>query len=177
VTRRVPLSTRPRLVIDTNVLLLLIGYKCSLLDNSGGPQRVRLLEDIRGRNRGLSPDRFDDMWQLFSVAQSIVTSHVIAEAYNLGKNRGYFRGKGELVWSAAQAIVDNPGIEEVSFAVSQVKESRQYQEILKHVGPTDTGVLHTAERRKASILTEDRDLQGWAAKLNIPWRAFEDWTL
>lgn len=45
--RNIP-GLRPVLLIDTNILLLLIGYRCSKLDRMGPQGRARLLNEIRG---------------------------------------------------------------------------------------------------------------------------------
>ena len=96
-TRRVLLSPRPTLVIDTNILLLLIGYACSRLDKQSALERSRILNDIRGRDR-VSPDGFDNLWRVFETAATrIVTQHVIAEAYGLRKRLGSGYRK-DLVW-------------------------------------------------------------------------------
>jgi hypothetical protein len=108
---------------------------------------------------------------LFQVAaQRIVTEHVIAEAYNVGKNLSCFRGKKELVWRAAMEILDNPGIEEASLAISELKDSPGFRDILLQTGPADTGLLFIAEQRKAILLTEDGPLQHWASVRSISCR-------
>ena len=64
-------------VIDTNILLLLLGYQCLEFDNTMGPTRARALSDIQGRGDNLSPERFNDLWELFHMAtRRIVTQHV-----------------------------------------------------------------------------------------------------
>jgi hypothetical protein len=167
VTHRIPLSPRPTLVIDTNILLLLVGYQCSLIESAVPLERSRLLSDIRRRPDAVSPERFTDLWQLFKVAaQRIVTQHVIAEAYNLGKNLSCFRGKKELVWRSALKILENPGIDEASIAISELNSSA-YREILLQIGPADAGLLYIAEQRKAVVLTEDGPLQHWASTRSI----------
>jgi hypothetical protein len=168
VTRRDPLSPRPSLVIDTNIFLLLIGWQYSLSGNLDGPARQRLLSEIHGKGEHVSPDLVD-LRQLFNfAAHRIVTQHVIAEAYSLGTKK-FFRGKKERFWNSVLAILYNPGIEEASFAAQDVKESAQYQKILREIGPTDTGLLYTAQQRKGTILTNDGPLQHWASTLLIPW--------
>jgi rRNA-processing protein FCF1 len=167
VTRRVLLSPRPRLVIDTNILLLLIGYDYSFSDHLNGPARSRLLNTIHGTGDLVSPDRFDDLWQFFnSAAHRIVNQHVIAEAYNLGKR--FFPGQKELFWKSVLEILNNHGIVEASFAVRDVKESAEYQKILREIGPTDAGLLDTAQQSNGTILTNDGPLQQWASALLIP---------
>jgi rRNA-processing protein FCF1 len=162
-------SALPTLVLDTNVLLLLIGYECSRLEALGDLDRRRVLEEIRGRGDRVSPERFDDLWRLFqSATQRIVTQHVIAEAYGLRSKLGAFRSRKSLVWRAALEILRSPGIEEDSFQVRQLSDLPEYRKILTEIGPADTGLLFTAERRKATILTEDRELWHWATVRNIP---------
>jgi rRNA-processing protein FCF1 len=168
VTRRVSLSPRPTLVIDTNILLLLIGYEYSFSDRLDGPARSRLLNDIHGKGEHVSPDRFDDLWEFFNfAAHRIVTQHVIAEAYSRGKK--FFPGKKELFWKSVLAILRNRGIEEASFVVRDMVDATSYEKILSEIGPADAGILYTAQQRKATILTNDGPLQHWASARNIQW--------
>lgn len=120
---------RPNLVIDTNILLLLIGYECSRLEKLGSLERRRVLEEIRGRGDLVSPERFDDLWRLVqSSAQRIVTQHVIAEAYGLRGRLGSFRSRKDLVWRAALEILSNPGIEEDWVQVRELNDLPEYPE-------------------------------------------------
>jgi hypothetical protein len=163
-------SPPPILVIDTNVLLLMIGYQYSLLKKSDALQRSQLLYELRSRDRDILPERFDALWQLFNAAAArIVTEHVISETFSLGKNFRYFSGNRELVWKSALQIFDRPGIEEVSIRVDDLKGLPVYGEILLKAGPTDTGLLFVAEQRQATILTEDGPLWNWASDRNIQW--------
>jgi len=93
---------------------------------------------------------------------------VIAEAYGLRKRFGSLRARKDLVWRAALTILRSSGIEEDSFQVRELNDRPEYQRILTELGFTDTGLLITAERRKATILTEDGALQDWAMARSIP---------
>lgn len=42
------------------------------------------------------------------------------------------------------------------------------RKILTDIGPTDTGLLYIAQKRKATILTEDGRLRNWARVRSIP---------
>jgi hypothetical protein len=127
------------------------------------------LNTIHGTGHHVSPDRFDDLWQFFnSAAHRIVTQHVIAETYSLGKK---FFPKKELFWKSVLEILHNHGIVEASFAVQDVRESAEYQRILREVGPADAGLLYTAQQREGTILTTDGPLQHWASTLYIPWKS------
>ncbi len=77
---RDPLQQPIKLVIDTSLLVLILGYKCMLLDKAEPLERVRVLNQIRGRDGGILTQRFDDLWSLFwSAASRTVTQHVIAD--------------------------------------------------------------------------------------------------
>jgi rRNA-processing protein FCF1 len=168
VTYLSPLSPRLNLVIDTNILLLLIGYECSRLDKQGALERSRVLNDIRGRDR-VSPDRFDGLWRVFeTAAKRVVTQHVVAEAYGLRKRLASSYRK-DVVWQGALTILRHPGIEEESFQVVDLDADPKYHAVLIALGPSDAGILYTAERRKATILTDDGELQHWASTRNIQW--------
>jgi rRNA-processing protein FCF1 len=169
VTRIGLVSPRPNLVIDTNILLLLLGYQCSQFENLGAPARRRILEEIRGRG-AVSPEWFDELWLFFqNAAQSAVTQHVIAETYGLRNRLGAFRSRKDLVWRAALEILRSPGIVEVSFQLEELDDLPEYRKILIEIGPTDTGLLYIAQQRKAVLLTEDGPLQHWASVRSIPW--------
>jgi len=160
-----PLRPPLCLVIDTNVLLLLIGYQCSQLENTGPLERTRVLNKIRGRD-DISPDRFDDLWQLFqSAKRRIVTEHVIAETYGLRERLPH---RKDLVWRGAIKLLTDPGIEELSCRVKEVDEKTGYGKILTELGPADAGLLYTAEREKATLITDDGQLVHWAGVRSVP---------
>jgi hypothetical protein len=168
------LPPRLALVIDTNILVLLIGYQCSLLGKMGSQERIRVLNEIRGRNDRESPQRFDDLWQLFrSAAQRVVTQHVIAEAYNLRTRLGSLSNQRELVWQGALDILRDPGIEEEPFRIRDLDAKPEYRKILTTLGPTDTGLLYIAEHRNATIITEDGPLLSRALDRGIRCRSLK----
>jgi rRNA-processing protein FCF1 len=175
VKRRIVLPPRPVLVIDTNILLLLIGYRCSQLDEMGPQGRTRLLNEIRGNHRAL-PERFDHLWLFFrNAAHRIVTQHVIAEAYNLRTRAlGSLRNRRDLAWEGALGILRDPGIEEQSFRVRALDEEPEYRKILVRLGPADTGLLYVAEQRKATIVSEDGELRNLALNRGIRCLTLEE---
>jgi hypothetical protein len=174
VKRRNILAPRPVLVIDTNVLLLLIGYHCAQLDEMGPQQRIRVLNEIRGQDDRESPERFDYLWQFFrSAAQRVVTQHVIAEAYNLRRRLGSLSNQRELVWQGALDILRDPGIEEEPFRIRDLDGKPEYRKILTTLGPTDTGLLYIAEQRNATIITEDKPLLSFALDRGIRCRSLK----
>jgi hypothetical protein len=158
----------PCLAIDTNLFLPLLGYQCLQFDNAKPLERVRILTSIRGRSDGMSPERFDDLWKLFrSGARRIVTQHVIAEAYGLRKRLDSLQYRKDLVWRGAIAILGS-GIEEQSCALRDLLEQDGYRKILTEIGPTDAGLIFTAERQKATIITDDGPLARWAGVRSVP---------
>jgi hypothetical protein len=164
-----PLRPPVHLAIDTNLLLLLLGYQCLLLENTKALERARVLTDIRGRSDHISPERFDDLWRLFrGAARRIVTQHVIAETYGSRRRLGSFRHRKDLVWRGAIELLTDPGIEEQSCQVRDVHEKEEYRDILSELGPADAGLLYTAERQKATIITDDGPLVHWAGVRSVP---------
>ncbi len=156
-----------KLAIDTNLLLLLLAYQCLLLDNARPQARTRVLNKIRGRGDDMSPQRFDDLWSLFhSAASRIVTQHVIAETYGLRSLLASFRK--DLVWRGALILLADPGIEEQSCLIRDVHRAHGYSDILHEIGPADAGLIYTAERNKATILTDDGMLAHWANVRSVP---------
>jgi predicted nucleic acid-binding protein len=153
------------LVIDTNVLLVLLGYQCLQLDNARGLERERVLNEIRGREDVISPARFDDLWNLFHTSKRrIVTPHVIAETYGLRKLLAFPK---DLIWDAARTILDRPGIEEQSCLLSEVFGIEGYRTILKELGPADAGLIYTAERHKATVISDDGGLRPLASARSV----------
>jgi hypothetical protein len=110
-----PLRPPVELAIDTNLLLLLLGYQRLRLENAPPLVRARVLTEIRGRNDRISPETFDDLWNLFhSAARRIVTQHILAETYGLRRRLASFRHRKELVGVAhstslpIRALKNNP---------------------------------------------------------------------
>src|SRR5260370_7274711 len=96
---RDPLRPPVCLVVDSSLLLLVVGYQCLQLEKAQALERARVLTQIRGRDDDISPERFDDLWHLFrGAARRIVTQHVIAETYGLRRKLPAFRHRRHLVW-------------------------------------------------------------------------------
>jgi rRNA-processing protein FCF1 len=144
------------LVIDTNILLLVLGYQCLESEKTVPLRRAEVLGDIRGRGDNLSPERFDDLWQVFRRArQRIVTQHVVAEVYGLRKRLPFHK---DVIWRSAIEILMDPGLEEKPCSVRELSQEQGYEKILTELGPTDAGLLLTAERYRATVLTDDGPL-------------------
>lgn len=166
---RDPLRPPVKLAIDTNLLLLLLGYQCLLFENASPKARTRVLTEIRGRDDSISPERFDDLWNLFhSAARRIVTQHVITETYGLRRRLASFRDRKDLVWRSALRLLADPGIEEQSCSIRDVHNRREYSDILTELGPADAGLIYTAEHQKVTIITDDGQLAHWAAVRLVP---------
>jgi len=164
-----PLRPPVKIAIDTNLLLLLLGYQCLRFENAPALERTRVLTEIRGRDDGISPERFDDLWNLFHrAARRIVTQHIVAEAYGLRHRLTSFRHRKALVWRSAILLLANPGIEELSCQIRDVHERHPYRDILEELGPADAGLIYTAESNKATIITDDGRLAHWAAVRSVP---------
>lgn len=165
-----PLSSPRCLAIDTNLFLLLLGYQCLLLENASPLERNRVLYEIRGRSDRIYPKTFDDFWSLVSRAKRrIVTQHVVAETYGLRKRLAAFRQKKDLVWrSAAELLKSSPGIEEQPCKTQEMFENDAYRAILIELGPTDAGLILTAERQEATLITDDAQLASWAEARSVP---------
>jgi rRNA-processing protein FCF1 len=166
--KRGPLGHPVRLAIDTNVLLLLIGYQCLLLTRANGHERLRVLNDIRGQSDRVPAQNFDDLWALFrSAAHRIVTQHVIAESYGLRRRLESAGNNKDTIGRAALQLLIDPGIEEASCRVSEVQASEGYRYILTALGPADAGLLYTAEQESAVMVTEDRHLIAVAGSRSV----------
>ena len=96
-----------------------------------------------------------------------MTQHVVAEAFGLRARLGLFRHRRELVWQAALGLLSQPGIEEHPVRVTELAESPDYRRLLQEIGPVDAGLIYTAERRGAVILSEDGPLQHWAGARSV----------
>jgi hypothetical protein len=157
------------MVIDTTLLLLLLGYQCLLFEQAEPLVRTRVLAEIRGRDDRISPERFDGLWNLFrSAARRIVTQHVVAEAYGLRNRLASFRHQKELVWRSAIMLLADPGIEEHCCLIKDVIEREEYRDILGELGPSDASLIFTAELQKATIVTDDGRLVHWAGVRAVP---------
>jgi hypothetical protein len=166
---RNPLQPPVCIVIDTTLLLLLLGYQCLLFEQAEPLERIRVLTEIRGRDDRISPERFDGLWDLFrSATRRIVTQHVVAEAYGSRNRLASFRHQKELVWRSAITLLANPGIEEQSCLITDVVEREGYRDILHELGPSDAGLIFTAELLKATIITDDGRLVHWAGVRAVP---------
>jgi rRNA-processing protein FCF1 len=158
------LTTPHVLAIDTNILLVLLGYTC--LRKASTLERERKLREVRGRDEPVSGKQFDDLWELFSRAgRRIVTQHVVAEVYGLRKR---LRFRKEVVWENAERLLWEHGLEERACCIRDLLLRPEFRRILEAVGPADAGLLHTAEVEKATLLTEDGQLSHFAHERSVP---------
>lgn len=164
-----PLHLPGSIVIDTSLLLLLLGYQCLEMERGRPADRVNKLSAIRGRDDNLPSDCFDDLWELFQGAKRrIVTQHVIAETYGSRNRLASFRHRRDLVWRSAIALLTDPGIEEYSCPIRHVHDRPEYRKILVALGPADAGLIYVAEQLDATVITDDGPLKHWAGVRSVP---------
>ena len=158
------------LAIDTNILLVLLGYQCLLFESASALERERILSEVLGSGRPVSGEQFDGLWQLFlNAGRRIVTQHVVAEVYGLRKRLKF---KKEAIWKSAVALLMEFGLEEQSCCVRDLHGIPAFRHMLEKVGPTDAGLLHAAEVEKATLVTEDWALRGFAHERSVPVLSF-----
>jgi rRNA-processing protein FCF1 len=151
------------IVIDTNLLLVVLADEHLESTGTTGPARFSRLRDAWGQGHSLPDERFKDLQQVFrQAARRIVTQHVIAEVYNL---RGRSTIQDRNILTDLLAGVD---LAERSCAFAELYKSAAYRKMLGDVGVTDAGLIYVAEREKATILSEDRDLSSWAHARSVP---------
>ena len=147
------LTTPQVLAIDTNILLVLLGYQCLQFENASALQRERILREVLGSGGPVSGEQFDGLWRLFlNAGRRIVTQHVVAEVYGL---RRRLKFKKEAIWKSAAALLMEFGLEERACCIRDLHGVPAFRLILEAVGPTDAGLLHAAEVEKATLITED----------------------
>jgi hypothetical protein len=150
-------STPPRVIaLDTNILSLLLSYYSLVAHGASSVERERRLRQVRGRSEPVSGAQFDALWQFFkTVPRRIVTQHVVAEAFG-NKMRKQFN------WSDAIGLLPKYHVEELGCCISDLYADKDFRPIIEALGPTDAGLIHTAEVEKAAILSEDGPLRNWA---------------
>ena len=153
-----------RLAIDANVLSLLVVY--NLCVNARAVERGIILNEVRrGQDKSdLPPERFEDLWQVFSsgrVTRRIVTQHVVAET--LSRLRGWLKVRSEAVRNSGISLVLAFGLEEQPCRIRDLAADEAYLKALIVLGPTDAGLLHVAESTRATLITDDGPLRGFAA--------------
>ena len=72
------------------------------------------------------------------------------------------RFRKDVIWRSAIALVEDPRFEEEPCTIGELRQTLGYEKILTEIGPTDAGILFTAERKKATILTDDGQMLHWA---------------
>jgi hypothetical protein len=157
----------PAIAIDTNLFSVLLRYYCLESEDVSAPERERQLREVSGRPGSVPLEQFDALWQIFERApRRIVTQHVVAEAFS-NKMRKRFN------WSSAIRLLPNYGVEERGCSISDVYARRGLQRMLEELGPTDAGLIFTAEIEKATIISEDGRLRHWADVREVPALAFD----
>jgi hypothetical protein len=163
-------SDRPAapLALDTNPFLLLVTYRYLESKNATAPERMRALTDVRGQPDYLPPESFDELWYIFEHAnRRITTQHVVAEALKF-RHSGWLRDHKDGVWEAAISLLREFDIEEHSCPILDLHANKEYRPVLVELGYTDAGLLHTVERHKATLITEDTKLLSFAYARFVP---------
>jgi hypothetical protein len=152
----------PPIAIDTNLFSVLLLYYCLESEAASDPERERQLQMISGRSEPASLEDFDALWQIFERApRRIVTQHVVAEAFSN-------RMRKRFDWTSAIRLLPVFSMEERGCCVSDILAYREFQPILKELGPTDAGLIYTAEIEKATIISEDGRLRHSADVREVP---------
>ena len=159
---------RDCVVIDTNQLLLLIA--CEVLQNTRRTtlERVPILEAIRGRADRVPPEQFERLWLVFQRARrKVTTQHVIAETYNLCHRLRPLQTPKDVIWKAANQLLDRDNMEERGCSIAELSTDDGYNQILHAIGPADAGLIFTAQKLKCEILSEDGKLSDWSWKRHV----------
>ena len=150
------------LVIDANVLSLLVVYHYCIGAKINPRDRINILVGIRGRDDNLPPERFGDLWQLFGNARHrTVTQHVIAETLNC--RRGWLRDNRKAARRSASSLVEDFDLEERPCCIRDLAANDAYLKALIELGPADAGLLYVAESTRATLISDDGPLRGFAA--------------
>ena len=161
-----PAGTSP-LALDTNPFLLLVTYRYFASKNATAMKRLRTLSDVRGQPGDLPPESFDELWYVFEHAKRrIITQHVVVEALKSSR-AGWLQDHKDAVRDTAICLLDEFKVEEHSCPILDLHGNKDYQTVLIELGYTDAALLHTAERHKATLITEDKKLISFAYARNV----------
>jgi hypothetical protein len=150
-----------RLAIDANVLSLLVAYHHCVCTSIPVGLREGILDDVHGAGK-LPPERFDDLWQVFTHAtHRMVTQHVIAETLNC--RRGWLRDHREDARRSGVLLVERFDVEEQPCCISDLAADTFYLRALIALGPTDAGLLYVAALTRATLISDDGTLRQFAA--------------
>jgi len=109
------------------------------------PERERQLQKVLARPEPASLEQFDALWQIFERApRRIVTQHVVAEAFTNRMRR-------HSNWSRAIGLLPNR-VEERGCSIADPYAGGAFRRIIGEIGPTDAGLIYTAEIEKATII-------------------------
>jgi hypothetical protein len=104
----------------------------------------------------VSLEQFDALWQVFERApRRIVTQHVVAESFSN-------RMRKQFNWVSAITLLPGHSVEELACCIRDLHTCDAFRRIMEDVGPSDAGLIYTAEIEKATILSEDGRLRHWA---------------
>ena len=148
------LSVPKVIAIDTNLFSLVLLHRRLKSQGLGAPERERELQEVWGREDAVSLEQFDALWQMFERAhRRIVTQHIVAEVFS-NKRRRLLKE-----WRSAIKLLPKYSVEERGCCVCDLYASDDFHQIMEEIGPTDAGLIYTAEREGATIVTEDRRLR------------------
>jgi rRNA-processing protein FCF1 len=145
------------IAIDTNLFALVLLHHCLKSRGLGLPERERELQTVWGREDALSLIQLDALWNFFGRARRrIVTQHVVAEVFS-NKGRKQLTG-----WHNAIQLLPDYDVEECDCRIRDLYARDDFRQIMEALGPTDAGLIYTAELKAATIITEDRRLRQFA---------------
>jgi predicted nucleic acid-binding protein len=159
----------PRVIaIDTNLFTLVLLCHRFKSKGLGVPERERELQEVWGRQDTVSLEQLDALWRIFERAhRRIVTQHIVAETFS---NRGRKRLKE---WRHAIGLVPEYNVEERSCRICDLHALTDFREIMEELGPSDAGLIYTAKREGATIVTEDQRLRDLAYHHGVPALALD----
>ena len=124
---------------------------------------------MRGRDDDVLPEQFEKLWLLFqSARRKVITQHVVAETYSLRHRLRPLQTQSDRIWGAATQLLYRDRIEERACSITELYKDETYGQIVRAIGPTDAGLILTAQELKCDILSEDGELSDWSWKQRVP---------
>ena len=153
------------LALDTNPFLLLVTYRYLKSKNATALERMLALSDVRDQSDYVEP------WSAFTLHYRYrQTPYHIRITRLPGAPPGGTRLSldGQALAGNAISLLDDFRVEEHSCPILDLHANGDYRKVLIALGYTDAGLLHTAERHKATLITEDTKLLSFAYARLVP---------